>query len=141
VLDVPRLSLDIDLNYIGSADRERMLEEKPPVDRALTKVAQSIGLRVEAGGDQHAGRTYKMIYTSRVSGLRDFVKVDMDYLNRAPLLPPAFWEPTWGEKTGIAIPVNAPIEVASEKMMALLGRVVPRDLYDMASQSLCCNSV
>ena len=31
--DVPRISVDIDLNYIGAADRETMLEERPKVDQ------------------------------------------------------------------------------------------------------------
>lgn len=132
ILDMPRLSLDADLNYIGNAKREAMLEERPLVEKALIEAARSIGLKVEAGADQYAGRTYKMIYSSRVTGQRDFVKVDMDYLNRVPLLPLVLGEPKWGVKSGIDIPLNAPIEVVGGKIMALLGRVVPRDLYDMA---------
>ena len=31
LFDVPRLSVDIDLNYIGSADRGAMLAERPEV--------------------------------------------------------------------------------------------------------------
>ncbi|MDR1422297.1 MAG: nucleotidyl transferase AbiEii/AbiGii toxin family protein [Coriobacteriales bacterium] len=131
IFRTPRLSLDADLNYIGNADREVMLRERPLVDRALAEVAQSLGLRVETGPDQHAGRTYKMVYSSQITGHRDFIKVDMDYLNRATLIPPEFREPTWGEKTGIGVLTNAPIEVAGGKIMALLGRVVPRDLFDI----------
>ncbi|MDR1359010.1 MAG: nucleotidyl transferase AbiEii/AbiGii toxin family protein [Coriobacteriales bacterium] len=133
ILDSPRLSLDADLNYIGSVQREVMLKERFLVDEALHKIAQGLSFRMEAGSDEHAGRTYKMIYTSDVTGQRDFVKVDMDYLNRSPLLPVVRKESTWGEKSGVAIPLNAPIEIAGGKMMALFGRVVPRDLYDMAS--------
>ena len=29
VLDLPRLSVDIDLNYVGAADRDTMLAERP----------------------------------------------------------------------------------------------------------------
>jgi predicted nucleotidyltransferase component of viral defense system len=36
--DVPRLSVDIDLNYIGAADRETMLTERPKMVRFLRKV-------------------------------------------------------------------------------------------------------
>jgi predicted nucleotidyltransferase component of viral defense system len=131
IFDTPRLSLDADLNYIGSIDREVMLEERPLVDRALNEVAESLGLRIEAGADQHAGRTYKMVYSSQTTGQRDFIKVDMDYLNRATLIPPVLRESTWGEKSGIGVLINAPIEVAGGKIMALLGRVVPRDLFDV----------
>lgn len=34
VLDVPRISVDIDLTYIGAADRETMLAERPKVEQA-----------------------------------------------------------------------------------------------------------
>ena len=33
--DVPRLSVDIDLNYIGAADRDTMLAERPKSARRL----------------------------------------------------------------------------------------------------------
>ena len=39
LFDLPRLSIDIDVNYIGSADRDVMLEERPTVDRAYTRYA------------------------------------------------------------------------------------------------------
>ena len=35
VFDAPRLSIDIDLNYVGQRDREAMLAERPEVERAL----------------------------------------------------------------------------------------------------------
>ena len=41
IFDVPRLSIDIDLNYVGAADRETMLTERPKIEEALPgKVAQ-----------------------------------------------------------------------------------------------------
>ena len=38
VFDLPRLSVDIDLNYVGSADREVMLAEKEKVEQAITAI-------------------------------------------------------------------------------------------------------
>ena len=35
LLDLPRLSVDIDLNYIGSANRDEMLEDKAQVQRRI----------------------------------------------------------------------------------------------------------
>lgn len=35
VFDLPRLSVDIDLNYIGAADRATMIAERPKLDAAL----------------------------------------------------------------------------------------------------------
>lgn len=38
VFEVPRLSVDIDLNYIGGRDRDTMLTERPDVERAIQAV-------------------------------------------------------------------------------------------------------
>ncbi len=35
VFNVPRLSVDIDLNYVGAEDREAMLAERPKIDSRL----------------------------------------------------------------------------------------------------------
>ena len=38
MFDVPRLSVDIDLNYVGAPDREAMLEERPMIEEAMQAV-------------------------------------------------------------------------------------------------------
>jgi predicted nucleotidyltransferase component of viral defense system len=38
LFDVPRLSVDIDLNYIGAADYETMMRERPQVEEAVRAV-------------------------------------------------------------------------------------------------------
>ena len=38
IFDVPRLSVDIDLNYVGSAARVDMMAERPEIERALQAV-------------------------------------------------------------------------------------------------------
>ena len=45
--DLPRLSVDIDLNYIDAVDRETMLAERPRVGQALTQVFGRAGLTVK----------------------------------------------------------------------------------------------
>ncbi len=36
--DLPRLSIGIDLNYIGAVESDRMMEERPGIDQALKAV-------------------------------------------------------------------------------------------------------
>jgi len=38
VFDAPRLSVDIDLNYIGAVEREKMIEERPKIEQAVQAV-------------------------------------------------------------------------------------------------------
>ena len=35
-----RLSIDLDYNYIGHADREKMLEDRPRVEQAVTELGR-----------------------------------------------------------------------------------------------------
>ena len=46
IFDLPRLSVDIDLNYIGAADRETMLEERPKVAQAVRAVCSREGVNI-----------------------------------------------------------------------------------------------
>jgi predicted nucleotidyltransferase component of viral defense system len=55
VFDVPRLSVDADLNYIGAADRATMLEERPRVEEALQAVFARRGYGVRRTPSDHAG--------------------------------------------------------------------------------------
>ena len=43
--DVPRLSVDIDLNYIGAVDRDGMLADRPKIEQALHAVCGRVGVQ------------------------------------------------------------------------------------------------
>lgn len=46
IFDVPRLSIDIDFNYVGAVDREAMLAERPKIGEALQAVFSREGFTV-----------------------------------------------------------------------------------------------
>ena len=52
LFDVPRLSVDIDLNYIGAVDRDTMLAERPKVEQAMQAVCF-------ARGHEHHSRAHR----------------------------------------------------------------------------------
>lgn len=133
ILGLPRLSLDADFNYIGSPERSVMYEAKPLISKALNQIAAESGYRLIPGSEEHSGTTYKLQYESEVTGRPDFVKIDMDYLNRVPLLPIQHCAPAFPEGSSLGIPLNASIELAAGKVKALLERTVPRDLYDVGT--------
>ena len=74
MLDVPRLSVDIDVSYIGSISREDMLADKPHIEEGIEAVARALGYAVEAHPGGHAGRTFLLRY--RGDWGVDHVKVD-----------------------------------------------------------------
>ena len=46
LLRMPRLSVDIDLNYVGALDRETMLDERLKVEQAVQAVCSREGFNV-----------------------------------------------------------------------------------------------
>jgi predicted nucleotidyltransferase component of viral defense system len=56
-LDQPRrLSVDLDFNYIGHLERDKMLTDRPQVEEALVQLAARKGYRIQKSADAFAGR-------------------------------------------------------------------------------------
>lgn len=139
VFDVPRLSVDIGVNYIGTADRATMSAERSKLDAALEQVASRLGLAVKRAPIEHAGGKWRLSYTSAL-GRPAILEVDVNYMLRVPL-----WDPTpreSGEFLGDRarkILVLDDHELAAGKLAALLARGASRDLFD-ARQLLAVGS-
>ena len=128
--NLPRLSVDIDLNYIGALDREIMLAERPKFELALQAVCTREGFAVRRSPEEHAGGKYLLTYQS-YTGQSGNLEIDINYMFRLPL---------WGIKHYDSIelgPVkanNIPVldihELAAGKLAALLSRGQARDLFD-----------
>lgn len=132
LFDVPRLSVDIDVNYIGSAEREVMLSERPTLEKALQAVFGRHGLTVRraAAADEHAGGKWSLRYES-VLGQGGNLEIDLNYLLRIPLWPPtAMTSQKLGGVQVDGIPVLDLHELAAGKLAALLSRHAARDLFD-----------
>ncbi|MBI3455323.1 MAG: nucleotidyl transferase AbiEii/AbiGii toxin family protein [Candidatus Rokubacteria bacterium] len=129
----PRLSVDLDFNYVGAVDRGQMLRERPEVERAVNQVVMGEDYRVQWGRDEHAGRKVYLTYVSGL-GSPDRIEVDLNYLFRVPLVDPET-RPAWTPDPDF--PCEARIvsreEVMTGKLLALLDRVAARDLYDVAA--------
>ena len=130
VFDVPRLSVDIDLNYIGSKSREGMLKERPVVEKALQEAFRKEGLSVRRMPEEHAGGKFSLRYPSALGGSGNLT-VDINYIHRIPLWPVKAMDSRklgdWGAR---GIPVFDPHELAASKLSALFSRGYARDLFD-----------
>lgn len=127
-----RLSVDLDLNYVGSVEREAMLRDRPEVERAVERIAAGRGYRVQRSRDDHAGRKLFLGFQNSF-GTPDRVEVDLNFLFRLPLgevRPLRLWQP--GDIEWPQAPVVPAEELAAGKLCALVDRVAPRDLFDAA---------
>ena len=129
MLDIPRLSVDIDVSYVGALDRDAMLADRPIVERSVSEVAQAQGYSVSGGEGGHAGRTFVLRYGSAWGP--DHVKVDCIYMNRSPLLPVTMRETTL--RPGVKVAVFSDAELVGGKVKAFFDRVKVRDLYDISN--------
>jgi predicted nucleotidyltransferase component of viral defense system len=86
-LDLARLSVDIDLNYIAHVDREEMLAERSEIVRAAEQIAAGLGYKLQNGVDDHALREWYLGYTNH-SGVQDRIQVEINFLMRACALLP-----------------------------------------------------
>lgn len=133
---LPRLSVDIDLNYIGSYDRGIMLKERPLLEEQLKKLIESRGISVEhAPADEHAGGKWRLRAPSALGG-NFTLELDLNYLMRIPVLgirekqPYALDEDSIFQFNSVGFE-----ELFAGKNKALLERSAARDLYDVSMLS------
>ena len=130
VFDVPRLSVDIDLNYVGDEDREGMLAERPKVEQAVQAVFAREGFSVRRIPEEHAGGKWSLRYESAL-GQSGNLEVDINFMFRVPLWPVTTCDShPVGSWRATGIPVLDHHELAAGKLAALLARRQARDLFD-----------
>ena len=131
LFDLPRLSVDIDLNYVGSPDRETMLSERPKIEEAVRAVSGREGLSVRRSTTEHAAITFFLRYDS-VLGQGGDLKVDLNFMFRVPLWSVVKLDSRRiGPYEAEGVPVLDIHELAGGKLAALLARRASRDLFDV----------
>jgi len=130
VLALPRLSVDIDLNYVGAADRDTMLAERPRIEAGIQQVAGRTGLTVKRVPTDHAGGKWRLTYTG-ASGRTGTIEVDVNFMLRTPLWPagPRDSHPIGGGRAERILLLDDH-ELAAGKLAALVARSASRDLFD-----------
>jgi predicted nucleotidyltransferase component of viral defense system len=128
--DVPRLSIDIDLNYIGSVSREEMEAERPGIEKSIKDVCEREGFTVLRIPSEHAGGKWRLRYIT-ASGSEGNLHVDVNFVYRIPLWPVDLLNSEEvGTYTAKSIPVLNIHEFAAGKLCAMMSRASSRDLFD-----------
>jgi predicted nucleotidyltransferase component of viral defense system len=130
VLDLPRLSVDIDLNYIGTLDVDQMKSERLIIEKSFRAICARLGMNMQIGPTEHAGGKWNVHYPSVLGGA-DSIQVDLNFMYRTPLWPAEYLD---SHALGTALVKQFPVlnycELYAGKLRALLSRRVSRDLYD-----------
>ena len=127
--DLPRLSVDIDLNYLG-LDRETMLKERGEHEKILCEILTASGYELRRVPEEHAGGKWRLRYKS-FAGITQNIELDLNYMHRVALMPVCHRNSfPLGGCAVRDIPVLDIHELAAGKLCALLARCKPRDLFD-----------
>jgi predicted nucleotidyltransferase component of viral defense system len=129
--ELPRLSVDVDLNYIGAAEREVMLAERPKVEEAIQAVCSREGYNIRGKPSEHAGGKWFLRYESAL-GMGGNLEVDLNFMFRIPLWPVMNRDSfSVGSYRATGIPILDIHELAAGKLTALFARSSSRDLFDV----------
>jgi hypothetical protein len=131
-LEVPRLSVDIDLNFVGSQDVQQMLLRRPEFERALAACCAREGCSVRHAPSEHAGGKFRLRFPSVVGGSQN-LEVDVSYVARVPLLGRQRRSLRFPPRSELEVPTLALEELAAAKLSALFQRSVARDLFDASN--------
>lgn len=133
-LDAPRLSFDLDLNYIATPDRDVMKAERPRFEAAMRSMfaAHDLDLKRAPSGTAHAGGKWDLRYRT-AWGHRDSISVDVSYVRRVPLWPPTRRDSLrLGRWQATGVVVADVHELAAGKLNAFYTRAIS-DLPAMAT--------
>ena len=65
-LELARLSVDIDLNYVGQLDPEEMQRERPEIVKATEQITEALGYKVQKSADAYALDEWFLAYQNHI---------------------------------------------------------------------------
>lgn len=132
VFNLPRLSVDIDLDYSKETDRVGMLEDRKLIVEDMEKYMASEGYQ-KSGKSKTSHSLDSMVFTyQNTAGINDNIKIEINYSMRVHIYPLVHRPIQIGRvlEEFEVLSVDG-TEIFGSKIKALLDRAAPRDLYDV----------
>ncbi len=131
VFELPRLSVDIDLDFSVNCSRDEMLATRQLVNDEILRYMQSEGYRLAPSSKSpHTLDSWVFHYTN-AAGNNDGIKIEINYSDRCHILPTVDTHVTIPFLSDVVVRSLAPIELFATKINALIGRSAARDIYDV----------
>jgi len=131
VFNLPRLSVDIDMDYSLNDTKEDMLKARENITTLINNFMVAEGYQLSGGSRfSHSLDAFYYQYQN-AGGNRDMIKLELNYSLRAHVLEPVYRKilPEVFDD-GMTIRMVAPMEIFAAKGNALISRAAARDLYD-----------
>jgi len=132
IFNLPRLSVDIDLDYTKNNSRDEMMSEREEITRVIRRYMSTEDYELnDKSKSAHSLDSFVCSY-SNSGGTKDAIKIEINYSLRSHVLE-FVNSPieTMGVLNETSVLSVAPIEIFASKAVALLTRTAARDLYDM----------
>ena len=130
-LEIPRLSVDIDINYIGSPTREELDRDRNGFENIIESVCHEESLSIRNKRDSEAATSYSLRYVSSLSSGGN-LSIDVNYMMRVPLFEIETMDSRQlGSQIARRVPLVNKVEVFASKIAACFSRETSRDLYDV----------
>lgn len=136
VFNLPRLSVDIDLDFVPNLMRDETAKERERLTEILKRYMSEQGYFLsEASRFSHSLDAFHYNYVN-AAGNRDMIKIEINYSLRTHVFHPedrVFVTDAFGEP--IKVRTVAAMEIFAAKTNALLSRAAARDLYDFCNMT------
>ena len=136
VFNLPRLSVDIDLDFIPNLTREETANERERLTEILKGYMSEQGYSLsDASRFSHSLDAFHYNYVN-AAGNKDMIKIEINYSLRTHVLPSedrVFVTDAFGEP--IKVRTVAAMEIFAAKTNALISRAAARDLYDFCNMA------
>lgn len=131
VFNLPRLSVDIDMDYVPNDTRDDMLAAREKITDLIKDYMQAEGYQLSASSRfTHSLDAFYYQFLNS-AGNRDMIKIELNYSLRAHILEPVhrkILSEAFDDR--MTIRTVAPMEIFAAKGNALISRAAARDLYD-----------
>lgn len=131
-LDLPRLSIDLDLDFVGAIEKEEMQEIRLHLNEGLKRIFKAGGYEI-VKREKYALDQHFLHYTNTIPQ-KDLIKVEINFLNRVPVLGTRetdFTTPLFDQELCFNVLTLQLEELIASKTVALLSRTHSRDFYDV----------
>ena len=132
ILNLPRLSVDIDMDFHSNADRNTVIGEREIVEKIIAEYLQREGYRISPKSKEHVSLDSLVAGYVNNAGNNDNIKIEINYSLRNhifPIVSRKISTESFGE-AGEVKTLNG-VELLAAKTAALYNRLAARDFYDI----------
>ena len=131
VFQMPRLSVDIDLDFIENCSKEEMINKRQMINQHIQTYMAKMGYVLKAGSKSpHSLDSWIFGYTN-AGGNPDNIKIEINYSNRQHVLPIVEGNINIDFLDTLKCRILSPLEIFGSKINALINRAAVRDIYDI----------